>query len=256
VISKETSQATKELMEVSVSDPVMGTGRNAYVQGFRIGGKTGTTIDTVREVQFGVTEYILSFIGAAPMDNPEIVLLVSLQDPGQNSTTHPSGGQMAAPVVGQMLAEILPYLGVEPHYGTEVERINVQVPYIRRRSVEEATAEIEAKGLAFRVQGEGERIVDQVPAGGAVVIAGTEVILYLDNSRQEDMVTVPDLTGMNLPQARAALEAHGLHLRRSGTVAEHDAVRVYSQTRAPADKVRRGTVIGITMIDTTQDEFF
>lgn len=256
VISQETSLATKELMEVSVSDPVMGTGRNAYVQGFRIGGKTGTTIDTVREVQHGVTEYILSFVGAAPMDAPEVVLLVSLQDPGPNSTTHPSGGQMAAPVVGQMLAEILPYLGVEPSYGTEIERVNVQVPYIRRRAVEEATAELETEGFSVRILGEGDRVVDQVPAGGAVVVAGTEVVLYLDNSRQEEMVTVPDLTGMNFPEAKAALAANGLHLRRSGTVADHDAVRVYSQSRAPADVVRRGTVIGITMIDMSRDGFF
>ncbi|MCL2842014.1 MAG: penicillin-binding transpeptidase domain-containing protein [Oscillospiraceae bacterium] len=256
VISRETSLAVLDLMEASVGDPVMGTGRNAYVQGFRIGGKTGTTIDTVREVQYGVTEYILSFVGAAPIDDPEIVLLVSLQDPGPNSSTHPSGGQMAAPVVGQMLAEILPYLGVEPRLGTEVQRVNVQVPYIRRRTVEEARAELEAEGLAVRIKGEGERVVDQVPAGGAVVVAGTEVILYLDNSRQEEMVTVPDITGMNYPEARAALEANGLHVRRSGTVAEHDAVRVYSQSRPAADVVRRGTVIQITMIDTTRDGFF
>jgi len=256
VISRETSLAVLDIMESIVADETMGTGSNAYVQGFRIGGKTGTSTDTVIEALTGEKEYILSFVSAAPIEDPQIVLLVSLQSPGPNNTTYVSGGQMAAPIVGKMMAEILPYLGVEPQFGPEVQRINVQVPYVRRRTAEEARAELEAEGFSVRIQGTGERVLDQMPAGGAIVVSGTEVILYMDSRRPEDMVTVPDVTGMRYDEARATLETRGLYVRRSGARSNHSAVQVYSQSRPPADVVRRGTVIQIAMIDTTRDRSF
>jgi stage V sporulation protein D (sporulation-specific penicillin-binding protein) len=229
-----------------------GTGGNAAVEGFRIGGKTGTSVDTVIEALTGETEYIVSFVSAAPMEDPEIVLLVALQAPGPNNTTYPSGGQMAAPVAGRMLAEILPYLGV-PSQVENAERINVQVPFVRQRPVEAAVAELEAEGFLVRLQGEGTEVLDQVPAGGAVVVAGTEVILYLESARSEEQVAVPDVVGMTYQDARAAMEARGLHVRRIGAAQSHGAVVVYSQSRQAAEIVRRGTVIEIALIDTTRD---
>ena len=254
IISRETSRAVLEIMEQAVGGE-RGTGRNAAVEGFRIGGKTGTTVDTVREAQDGVTQYILSFVSAAPIENPEIVLLVSLQDPGPNRTVGIGGGQMAAPVAGAMLREILPYMGL----GTAVDRsqqMNVQVPYVRRRTVEEAQAELEAEGFEVTVQGRGEQVVDQVPAGGAIVVRGTQVILYLEGNRSEDRVTVPDVVGLRYDEARATLEAQGLYVRWYGVTENHSDVVVYSQSRPATEIVRRGTVIEITLIDTTRDGFF
>jgi len=252
VISRETSEWVRHFMESTVADPLWGTGSNAAVPGFRIGGKTGTSVDTVLEALTGRTEYVLSFVGVAPMDSPEIVLLVALQSPGPNNTTYPSGGQMAAPLAGRMLAEILPYLGVASQLGDE-ERVNAQVPYVRRQTVEEARAELIAEGFRVLIQGDGEiagrRVVDQMPAGGAIVMVGTEVILFLEGARPEGEVTVPDVTGLRYQEARAVLEARGLYASRSGAAANHNAIVVYSQSRQPTEVVRRGTVIELTLID-------
>jgi len=254
VISQETSEAVLAIMEQAVSGE-RGTGRNAAVEGFRIGGKTGTTVDTVREVQEGITQYTLSFVSVAPIEDPQIVLLVSVQDPGPNRTVGIGGGQMAAPVAGAMLREILPYLGLGSSVAQD-QQANVQVPYVRRQTVEEARADLEEEGFLVTVQGEGERVVDQMPVGGAIVARGTQVILYLEGNRPEGQVTVPDVIGLSYEEARRAIEAQGLYVRRSGTVMDHDAVRVYSQSRAAAEIVRRGTVIELILVDTTRDGFF
>ena len=252
VISRETSRLVLQFMESTVADPAWGTGSNAAVPGFRIGGKTGTSVDTVMEALTGETQYILSFVGVAPIDDPEIVLLVALQSPGPNNTTYPSGGMMAAPLTGRMLAEILPYLGVSCNLGQD-ERTNAQVPYVRRRTVEEARAELLAEGFRVMIHGEGDLagrlVMDQMPVGGAIVMVGTEVILYLEGARPEGEVTVPDVTGLRYQEARAVLQARGLYASRSGATANHNAIVVSSQSRQPTEIVRRGTVIELTLID-------
>ena len=255
VVSRETSEAVLQLMEQTVADGGVGTGRNAAVPGFRIGGKTGTSEDVVLYTQTGRKQYIVSFVSVAPIENPEIVLLVALQSPGPNNTVYVSGGQMAAPVVGAMLQEILPYLGVDPNFGTSAP-VNTQVPYVRRRAVDEAIAALEAEGFLVQTEGSGDRVIDQMPAGGAVVITGTQVILYLDSERSEEDVAVPDVRGMRYEDARAALESRGLHVRRSGPDLNHANVVVHTQSRQPAEIVRRGSVVEIVFIDTTQGEFF
>ncbi|MCL2827809.1 MAG: penicillin-binding transpeptidase domain-containing protein [Oscillospiraceae bacterium] len=248
VISRETSQAVLEVMERSVDDPALGTGRNAAVPGFRIGGKTGTSTDTVLEARTGEKEYIVSFVSAAPIDDPEIVLLVSLQSPGPRNTVTVAGGTMAAPTVGRMLTAILPYLN---HTPAEPARVNIQVPHVQQRSVEDARNVLQTEGFEVLVRGEGTQVIDQMPSSGAMVVAGTQVILFLEENRPEDEVAVPDVVGMGFEAARAALEAAGLYVRRSGTIAQGEQVRVYSQSRAPAEVVRRGAVIEIFLIDTS-----
>lgn len=111
VVSEETSASVRRILEQVVSDQTEGTGHNAYVAGYRIGGKTGTSTKTTKEIS-GEKEYIVSFIGFAPADDPEVAILVLLDDPSPESGIYISGGQMAAPVVGKMMADILPYLGL------------------------------------------------------------------------------------------------------------------------------------------------
>jgi len=248
VISRETSEAVRYVMERSVDCPAFATGRNAVVPGFRVGGKTGTSTDTVLEALTGEKQYIVSFVSAAPMDNPEIVLLVSLQSPGPRRTVTVAGGTMAAPTVGRMLAAILPYLDHAPAEGS---RINVQVPYVRHRSVEDARNILEEQGFGVLVQGEGNQVVDQMPSSGAMVVAGTRMILFTEENRPEDDVAVPDVAGLSFEAAREALEAAGLYVRRTGTTAQSQSVQVYRQSREPAEVVRRGAVIEIFLIDTS-----
>ena len=256
VVSRETSEVILHLMEQTVADAGFGTGRNAAVPGFRIGGKTGTSEDIVLYVDTGEKQYIVSFVSAAPIDNPEIVLLVALQAPGPHNTVYVSGGQMAAPVVGAMLQEILPYLGIRPRFGSNEQAVNTQVPYVRRRTVDEAVALLEAEGFEVQKNGSGDRVIDQMPVGGAFVITGSRVILYLDHERSEEDVVVPDVRGMRYEDARLALESRGLHIQRSGSMLNHGNVVVYAQSREPTAIVQRGTVVELMFIDTTQDGFF
>ena len=250
VISRETSEAVLEAMEATVADSQRGTGRNAAVEGFRIGGKTGTTTDTVLEAQ-GELRYIVSFVSVAPVDNPELVILVALQDPGPRATAAVAGGSMAAPVAGRIWAEVLPYLGMNAQMGDGEERINAQVPYLRRMVPQEAREILEGLGFTVSIQGEGDRVMDQIPAAGAVVVTGTQVILFLDGTRPEEQVAVPDVTGLRYEEAREKLEAAGLFVRRSGALTQSEAVRVYRQSRDAAEVVMRGTVVEIAMIDTS-----
>lgn len=113
-------------------------------RGYRVGGKTGTTTKTTVEAETGAKEYMVSFCAVAPTDDPEVVCLLILDNPSKDTGIYISGGQMAAPVVGQILSEVLPYLGVEPIYTEEeMQYINVSMPYVKNMSVEEATAAIE-----------------------------------------------------------------------------------------------------------------
>ena len=252
VISRETSDAVLLMMEQVVADTQIGTGRNAKVPGFRIGGKTGTSVDTVIEAVTGRTEYIVSFVSAAPIDDPQIVLLVSLQSPGPRNTTYVSGGQMAAPTAGKMLAEILPYMGIPFCNEDEAIRVNTQVPHVIRRTAEQAQGDLEELGFAVELHGEGERVVSQLPAAGAMVVTGTRVILFLDDTRLDGNVTVPDVVGMSYEAARAIIEANDLYVRRSGAIADGVHIQVYRQSRAPAEVVKRGSVIELSLIDITQ----
>lgn len=252
VISRETSAAVLDIMERSISDTQWGSGRNAAVPGFRIGGKTGTSTDTVIEALTGEKQYIVSFVSAAPADNPEVVLLVSLQSPGPRNTTYVSGGQMAAPVSGKIWAEILPYLGIPFCNPDEAVLINAQVPHVRRMRVEDARDELETAGFVVEFYGVGTHVEDQLPAAGAMVVAGTRVIVFLDGPRPTDQVAVPDVVGLRYEEARQLLEQSGLFVRRSGTMAQGEAIRVYRQSRDPAEVVTRGMVVEITLIDTSR----
>ena len=145
VISENTSEKVRTILEQVVGDSKEGTGRNAAVKGYRIGGKTGTSEKVSLEAQTGQKEYIVSFIGFAPADKPRIALLVFLDTPSNKSGIYISGGQMAAPVVGSMMADILPYMGVEAE--TDAERGEAVMPMAVGQSLHGAAELIKDAGL-------------------------------------------------------------------------------------------------------------
>jgi len=250
VISEETSAAMRQILEAVVMDETEGTGKNASVAGYRIGGKTGTSTDTNKEASTGVKEYIVSFVGAAPIDDPQIVLLVLLDNPSNESGIYVSGGQMAAPTVGNMLADILPYMGIKPVYDdADQMQVNVTVPYARNNSVAEAMESLEAEGFVVQVVGGGETVTDQLPAAGATVVKGTRIILYAGVEKDSDSVAVPDLSGMTYSAAKATLEDHGLFIRSTGVGLNGNYITVTSQSVAAGETVTRGSVIEVTLLD-------
>lgn len=253
VISEETSARVRTILESVVGDSEEGTGKNAYVSGYTIGGKTGTSTNTELEAETGDKEYIVSFIGFAPTDDPEICILVLLDGPSKNSGIYISGGQMAAPTVGNMMSEILPYMGVSSSYSDEeLTSVNMQVPYVQGKGIDEATATLKDSGFAVRVEGDGDAVANQMPAAGATVISGTEVIIYVGESEKPtDQVAVPDVSSMTYAEAKGALEGSGLYLKTSGASISVSGVTVSKQSVAAGEQVARGTVIEVTLIDSS-----
>ena len=249
VISEETSAAVRGILEQVVGDPNDGTGRNAAVAGYRIGGKTGTSEKVSLEAQTGVKEYIVSFIGFAPADDPKIAVLIFLDTPSNASGVYVSGGQMAAPVVGRMMADILPYLGVEPDLSQEeAANMDVNMPSLSGLSLHEAVDRLNDSGLRYRTIGTGDFVTGQLPRAGVSIAGGTQVILYLDAQASADLETVPELSGMTYREARDALSYYGLYIQTASPVTDAENQLVSSQSIPAGTALEHGAVISVSLI--------
>ena len=249
VLSNATSKKVCEILEAVVGEDG-GTGSNAYVAGYRVAGKTGTTTKTTVYAATGIKEYMVSFCGFAPADNPRIAVLVILDNPVNDGQIYVSGGVMAAPAVGKIIGEVLPYLGVEPVYTDgEASMIDVTVPRLVDLSISDATAKAAEKGLGVRTVGDGDTVTGQLPAANAEVTAGTEIILYAGETAPEDEVTVPNLKGMSVTKARQTLADKGLYLDTSGASPSNDGAAVSSQSVQEGETVKYGSVIKVFLAD-------
>ena len=249
VISETTSQKLCQILEQVVGDPNDGTGRNAAVTGYRIGGKTGTSEKVSLEAQTGQKEYIVSFIGFAPADDPQIALLVFLDTPSNKSGVYVSGGQMAAPVVGRMLADILPYMGVEPSL-PEGAGDDASVPMLLEQSLEEAKQRLDDCGLDYRCIGWGDTVTGQLPAAGTAIAAGSQVILYFGDAQvSPNMETVPELSGLSYDQARDTLSRLGLFVSTRSPVNAASGQVVGSQSVPAGTAANHGCIVEVTLID-------
>ncbi|MBQ5590839.1 MAG: PASTA domain-containing protein [Clostridia bacterium] len=239
VISEETSQAMCKYLEGVVSE---GTGKNAYIPGYRIGGKTGTAgkTDTGAE-EDGVKKYVCSFAGIAPADKPEIAILMIIDEPG---VANPYGGTLVAPSVGKMFEEILPYLGVSPNYtDSEAEDLAVSTPNVVKFSTEEAKKKIEELGLVCTIIGDGKTVEAQTPIGASTIPSGGKVILYTDSGTDKRKVTVPDFKGLTVSQANQVAVNAGLNMYINGNTTDSTA---YSQSIEVGKSVEQGTVITVS----------
>ena len=253
VVSEQTSATVRQILEQVVGDPVDGTGKNAYVAGYRIGGKTGTSEKVAQDAAGGAKEYIVSFIGFAPADDPQIVILVLLDTPSSSTGIYISGGQMAAPTVGKMMADILPYLGVEPSYSeTEKTHMDKTVPNVVGLSKDAAAERLSANGFSFRTVGSGDTVTDQTPAGGAIVPNSAEIILYLGAEKSTDKCIVPNVVGDSAATANQKIVNAGLIMGVSGaTNASSSTVRAISQSIAAGTEVEAGTVVRVQFSDSS-----
>ena len=247
VISEETSATVRKILEQVVGDQKEGTGHNAYVAGYRIGGKTGTSTKTTEEIA-GNKEYIVSFIGFAPADDPEIAILVLLDDPSSESGIYISGGQMAAPVVGKMMADILPYLGYEPEYtDAELENIDRPVPEVAGMSLAEAQRALPERRLKSPLIAEGDTVTDQLPRSGVVIASGSEVLLYAGQSPAPTQETMPDVRGLSYAEAVERLGDIGVYLSSGNSSTDAANLIVSGQSIAPGTAVEHGTVVDVTL---------
>ena len=243
VISEETSAKVRECLEYVVSD---GTGRNGQVTGYRIGGKTGTA-------DKGKTgDVVVSFVCFAPADDPEIMLLVALDTPAEDTGTYPSGGAMAAPAASAIMSEILPYLGIMPSYSAEeLLGADTTLPNVVGKSVSEATALLKDRGFSYKIVGDGDTVTDQTPTGGTVIPGRSTVVLYAGAEKSDAECTVPSLVGKTPAEANVAATNAGLLIRFTGTTSSSSGtVCVLSQSEQAGTKVPAGTVITVQLGDT------
>ena len=250
VISEDTSATMCELLESVVA---VGTAKNAQVTGYRIGGKTGTAEKTDQRDASGqlTKDKIVSFIGVAPMESPQYVVLVALDTPNPATGQYVSGGVMAAPTVAAVFEDILPYLGVEPDYSAdEMYRVNVSMPSVEGLSISEAEKLLKDSSLSCKTVGSGSRVVSQLPAAGRAVPGLSTVLLYTDDSMPTDSVKVPDLRGKTAKEAVELLTPLGLYLQAKG--ADYTAWRVVAtaQDLDPGSEVERGTTVTVLFTDT------
>ena len=249
-ISRETSDIMCQLMGSVVSE---GTAKNASVSGYFIGGKTGTSekIDVFDENGQRVLDKIVSFVGVAPMDDPRYIVLVALDTPSRSTGIYISGGVMAAPTVGAVMADILPYLGVPRTYGPEdAAGQTVVLEDLAGMTPEEAQKALKKQGLTGILRGEGQSVTGQLPSAGDSVPGGSQVLLYLDQVPETEMVPVPDFAGMHRQQAVDAAGKAGLYILVSGNTEISPQVTVVAQDIAPGTQVQVGTTIKLKFIDT------
>ena len=244
VISEETSATVRECLEYVVAS---GTGKNGQVAGYRIGGKTGTA----DKGQTG--DVVVSFLCFAPADDPQVIMLLTMDTPSRSTGTYVSGGNMVAPTASSIMAEVLPYLGVEPSYSAEeLLGMDTTVPNVIGMSVEEAKSKLTERGLSCKVSGDGATVTDQTPAGGAIIPGKSAVILYAGADKSTAKCKVPHLIGKTPSEANTAATGAGLFIRFSGTTgSESSSVRVLSQSIEEGTEVDAGTVITVQLGDTS-----
>jgi len=240
VISEETSDTMRYLLERVVSES---NGRNAYVSGYRIGGKSGTSQKLGG--QKGV--YIASFCAFAPVDDPEVAVLILLDEANSYSIY---GSTLVGPIVSSVMSEILPYLGVEAVYSEDDEQVSeVAVPYVTEASLTQAYSMLQMRGLTYEVIGDGTSVVLQYPGAGMALPEGSKVILYTDSDYEIKTAEVPDLSGRSVDSVETLLDALDLNLRIEGAVSSR--ATAVSQNYDYGDVVEAGTTITVTFVDNT-----
>jgi len=241
VISKETSQTMRDILESVVRE---GSGANAYIPGYRVGGKTGTA-QKYEDGKIVRDKHIASFVGFAPADDPKVVVLVVVDEP---DVPVDFGSVVAAPYVKQILEDTLKYLDVQPIFDEEEQeyvREEVEVPDVTDMDLQEGIKLLKDTDLQYLVDGNGGKIIDQMPKPGAKVAKKSIMLLYVDQKTDEDnqedggLVEVPDVSGKSIVEANTIITSYGLQLNISGS-----GVAV-SQDPKPGEKVPPGTVVSV-----------
>ncbi len=241
VISEETSATVRELLQAVVDN---NGGSNAYIKGYAVGGKSGTS-QKLDEYDDNNMQYVSSYACFAPADDPEIVMLVLADEPNKDIGYY--GSVVAAPYARAILEEALPYLGYYPEYtDEEYAQLDITVPLLIDVDATTAKTTLEAMGLKCEIKGEGEYVVKQCPLTGSKVSPNGKVILYTDSNYATEYVEVPDLRQFTAKTANEALTNRGLNYVSAGASADRSDVLVQSQSIEPKTRVEIGTVIELT----------
>ncbi|MDQ6418973.1 penicillin-binding protein [Paenibacillus sp. LHD-117] len=218
VISEQTSKQVGEYLEQVVSDLEKGTGRNAYIEGYRVAGKTGTAQKVING-KYSTDKFLVSFIGYAPVDNPRIVLYIMVDEPNDPLV---GGGTVAAPAFREIVLKSLRKMGVAPNWDLiekeqeeeQNKEIQISVPDLKGLKVSQAQAELQGQGMAFELVGGGGTVLSQIPSAGSLIHPTQKVYLVTET---KDQLSVPDLTGVSLRDALELTSLIGARLVPEGT---------------------------------------
>ena len=242
VISEEASATMRQLMQSVVQE---GGGKNAYVAGYAVGGKSGTSQKLDSEDE---KARVASFIGVAPIEDPRIAVLIVLDEP---HTYTSSGGTLAGPVVARVIEDTLEYYDTPRRYTpAEKERMEASIPDTAGKNTEHAVAQLQENGFAAKVLGGGDSVVEQYPAAGQTMPRGSTVLLYTEEGMELLATQVPATDGQSLTQVQANLQGAGLNLVAVGAVQSEDAVAV-SQNLKPGESAAMGTAVTVEFRDPT-----
>ena len=240
------SQTTSDTMRTMLEYVVQNGAKNGIVSGYRVGGKTGTSQKMSKILSTGNSHlYIGSYVGIAPIDDPEIAVFVMLDEPaGANYY----GGIISAPVGSKIMADILPYMGYEPQYtDEELKKISVSVPDITGEKISAAKTRVNSSKLSYKVIGNGETVIKQLPEAGSSVYNGGMVILYTEESEAQT-ATVPNLIGLTASQVNSAAAAAGINVEFSGSVSS-STVLSYNQDINAGETVSLGQIVTVYFRD-------
>ena len=243
VISKDTSDKMRDILEATANKG--GTAHNVYLPGYRIGGKTGTSEKIAKQANTKTKRklYVASFCGIAPIDNPEVAVLIMLDEP--QGTRH-SGGSIAAPVVRGIFSELLPYLSVETIYSEEDLRLmDTLVPSVTDKNKEEAVQILEKKGFNVRIIGNGDTVTAQIPSGGKTAPKSCTVVITTGSDGEIPTVTVPDLIGLSPSRVAYAVKNKNLNIRYTGTGYDSTSGLSSKQDPPAGSIVEDGTVVTV-----------
>ncbi len=244
VISEETSAVMRQLLQAVVDDK---EGSNAHIDGYKIGGKSGTSQKLDQYFTAETMQYVASYTCFAPADDPEFVLLIMADEPDKSKNYY--GSMVAAPYARSIMEEALSYLGYYPEYTDEqYEKLDVSVPLLIDADLENAKATLDALELKYETKGEGTYVVGQCPMTGTAISTDGTVILYTEENYVAETVEVPDLTGYTASDANAALTNLGLNYVAVGASSDRTDVRVHGQSITPGTKVEIGTMVQLTYL--------
>lgn len=249
VISEKTSEVIRRMMEAVVSQS---TSKNMYVAGYKTGGKTGTS-EKISETLSGDggTKYIASYVTVAPIEDPEIAVLVMIDEP---SAGQYYGSAVSAPIGAEIIGEVLKYLGYEPKYtDAELALLSVPVPDVVNDDLSTAKGKITTAKLTYKVVGNGDRVINQMPTANSSISSGGTVILYTENTTTTNSTsTVPDFTGMTIAAANTAAVNAGINIQFAGNTSDGTSV-AYKQSVAGGQTVDTGTVVTVYFRDIRAD---
>lgn len=243
VISADTSEKVKKMMKSVVDN---GTGKNGYVAGYSVGGKTGTSTKLGESKNGEGDKYIVSFGAIAPSDDPEIAMLIIVDEPNQDL----GGGALCAPIAAQVTQEAMNVLGIEPKYNdSEMKDLSKQTPNVVGKSLDEAKKTLEENNLNFVVVGDDSTVTRQCPSGADTIPNGGTVYLYTDDSEKQT-VNVPNFNGLTVNEAKDLASSSNLNIQIAGNSMSSGTVVAYRQSEETQAKVEKGTVVTVTFKNT------